>query len=220
MENINHLEIDSIMFPEIPLPWERSKRIETINHLFADYPRDNSLSDSAAEETREYIKSFMSTYLMPGKVGVAISDSLYFSNDLEDDIYTTKTDRDYMNMMRRFEHDFLGLEPTQSSEGLRWAKYDAGFSNGVYPTQAVADVFSMTSEALVAYIAKNQSPSGWVTARANKYIFPITASSMDPASLIIAGVQELSSRGQTLVETSILVCEAAFRNNTNSNAQV
>lgn len=207
-ERPNYPELEQIELPQPPVSWEPSKRSAMTNSLSSDFWRIyNENQDKLTErfELLEYFDWLKQQYIMPGHVVNVVRAVL--TEDHPDSNFWRVRDSE-QDVMQRVEQDVLGLEPTESSDGLRWYASSAGFANGRYPTAVVANVMNMDPAEFRNYIRENIHPSGWVIIKTGNYLVPVTINEYtDDDIVIISGAQELTPEGNKLIDTTLYAYE-------------
>lgn len=213
-ERPNYPELEQIELPQPPMPWEPSKRYEQI----MDYPdgafwrtyAENKDELSERFELLEYFEWLEQQYMMPGDVSGVIS-AVLIKGHRDNNFW--RVPEPESAVMQRIERDVLGLEPTQSSDGLRWYASSAGFAGGRYPAAVVANLMNMEAQAFRDHVRDNMAPSGWVTIRSGNYLIPVTVNEhVEDNFVTISGAQELTPEGVKLVDSVLYAYEKGLNN--------
>jgi hypothetical protein len=220
MSSLEKPKIEGLEFPDLPLPWEWGKRMDIATSLGMTALINRSVSEETRSQLREYVKEIKNRYLIPGAVSATLRETLIWDDSpLSKRLFTTATEADYTAMMRRFERDFLGMEPVDTTDGIRWWTSNAGGSHGVYPIEAIASLYDISDNELLNYISENSAPIGWVNARADKYLIPMKLNQHTSDTLLIDGVKELTDEGQAFVEYILISYERGFNDGNNTAPQ-
>lgn len=207
-ERPNYPELEQIELPQPPMPWEPSKRTAMMNSINSDFWRiykENEDKLTERFELLEYFDWLKQQYIMPGHV-VSVVRAVLLEDHPDNNFWHVRDSE--QNVMQRVEQDVLGLEPTESSDGLRWYASSAGFANGRYPTAVVANLMNMEPQAFRDYVMENMHPTGWVIIKSGKYLIPVTINKhVDDDRVIISGAQELTPDGQKLVDSALYAYE-------------
>lgn len=208
-ERPNYPELENIELPQPPMPWEPSKRWEQL----MSYPDGafwkiwNEHDDELTErfELSEYIDWLNEQYIMPGHV-VSVVQAMLVEDSYDANFWRVRESESAL--MQRVEQDVLGLEPTETSDGLRWYESSAGFANGEYPTAVVAKLMGMEPGAFYEYLENNTSPAGWVVMKSGNYLIPVMPRRhSNGEKVIISGAQELTPDGNKLVNSILYAYE-------------
>lgn len=185
------------------LPWQPEERMKVTNDAFVNGVFAG-LKGEAINELNERIEYVTSRAFFPGHVAQIYMDILSDTERLRPLLFTHKTEAEYTAMMQQFEGEVLGLEPNQSSNGLRWFASAAGFSSGNYPADAVGALLDVSGEELTRMAAEQSGKFGWVLVKSNNFLIPIHKPEANrEGELTIDGVRELSALGAEFFEHTL-----------------
>mgnify|MGYP000748906165 CR=1 FL=1 len=188
---------------QLPLPWEPSRRIKTLNK----YWRENALDwsdDENDDSLRDYIDLADSQYIMTGKVVQAVQSAVTWLHPnwpLVAEIYTDDYPVEHDDLIESFETEALGVEP-----GKSWRELQSGFGGGEYDKSTIAALVGICADDYDEYIAKTSPhPSGAVYIRSGNYlVLALTRSDKaGPEKVFIGEVSRLSKIGIAVLESTL-----------------
>ncbi len=188
---------------QLPLPWEPSRRIKTLNK----YWRENALDwsdDENDDSLRDYIDLADSQYIITGKVVQAVQSAVTWLHPnwpLVAETYTENYPIEYDELIESFETQKLGVEP-----GKSWREYLSGFGGGEYDTAAVASLVGITADEYNQYIAGTGPHStGKAIIRSGNYLAHVSTQQdkRSPEKVLIGEVSRLSKIGIAVLESTL-----------------
>jgi hypothetical protein len=200
MHKLEKPNIEGLDAPTLPMPWQWGDRMDLTTGFSLAAVMHNDLDQEQRKQLSEYKHRLFRRYLMPGHVGFVLNHA--FRHGLEDELSSTlvtqESQNDYEGMMSRFETDYLSLPVREN--GTRWWASAAGFSGGSYDAHDIGALYDMTGEELVKRISRDNKFSGWIVGRADNYLIPMTARTLDSPTVTIDGVKELTPEGEQFAE--------------------
>ena len=176
--------------------------------------RGQLLDDETRLELNTYLEWLRKRYIIPGQVSSALEDSMSLLEDFDGGLRNTTfftpdslTEDGYVEMVQRFEQDFLGLPPNGSTDGIRWWVSNSGFSGGSYPTESIANIFELSPPGLLDLIRSNKQGCDYVDISADEYLFHVKDTSRGDETVAIDGIRELTKDGRLYVESVLSAYE-------------
>jgi len=198
------------VLPEKPLTWRPLERRHLVNEAFRGILGKSDDADYRPF-SREYSEWVNSRYLLPGNVTAAV-ERVFDESSVKDRYCTHHGEAEYTEMLKRFEQEYLGLEPTQSTDGLRWWYSPAsGGGHGNYPTDVIANLLEMDSKTLLDEIQRNKDGRGYVMIRSGNYLIPVTDTNLTDEQVVIGDVLELTPEGVDTLNLVLMSYELGLR---------
>jgi len=192
----------SINHPSLPLPWRPSERSEITTTFFMDNAK-------TMPDVREYTKKLQDRYVITD-IGVFAVEASVGYTSIGSKVFgrTERTERDPYEVQAEFEQDVLGLQPANSSDGLRFYVSRAGFSGGTYPIEPFADLVGSSVEDLRTILKDGQGTKfGHVILKSANFLVPVKIDRHNTSFVHADMVTELSDQGNALVDTALFIAD-------------
>lgn len=157
----------------------------------------SSEADQAAIEA--YFKFIRTRYFIPGHAMTAVENAIFATQELSQHLFSLSEDEE---VMRQFEQDYLGLEPTPQG-GIRWWASAAGGASGIYPTEAIAAILDIEVEEFLDYIKANKKMCNHVGIFADDYLILLSDNPVSNEVVTIGYAYLLTTAGKEFIEAII-----------------
>jgi len=207
--------------PDLPLPWEPEKRLSIINKFYVDNLPDclpngsDRDTDERLKSIQQYLRGIDNRYIITGVGVLAVQKTIlnrFPGKEYPDPLYNIhRTERHWQDVQKEFEREALGLEPSDSEDGLYYWASSAGFAGGVYPIEPFAELIDISTDSFrdVLY-DKKATKFGGVMLRYANYLVPVMKGrSIDHVRADQA--TELNPLGVALIENALSIAEGVVK---------
>jgi hypothetical protein len=191
-----------------PWNWDPSRRLNQNLELFEDVARDERFEwETQRPSVLAFCAKAMHQYVIPHEAANVI-DTYIFGlpggeiGDQRSLLEVAQNEENHIAVMQRFEQELLGLEPTSSSNGLRWWESAAGFASGIYPTEAVSKTVSISPEELYEYIGDDPLKYKPIMLRSGDFLFNVIGHH-DKNKVHTSDVFQLTKMGSAVLEVAL-----------------
>jgi hypothetical protein len=208
---------------KLPWSWMPSVRKQQSFDFYDEVSSDSNYDYANKDTLNSFCLNAEHVYVMPSYVGDMLAGTLLGFpkgeiGSARDKLLTANTPEEHTALLIRFEQEFLGLEPTKATNGLRYYDTSAGFASGEYPTEAVSKTVFMQPHELLNSIDEDKYIVGqsYILVRSGNYVFDVRRSH-SPDHVVVTEIYELTELGSAVLELTLRAYDKGLASNNSNN---